>query len=126
METAFNTREGNLRPHLPHGNHLSKPHEEPPMTARKKDLLSYSDFSRLMPETKGSPGRDSPGDSNDDRVTEILVGMDYGEESEDDLRDPLEGEVADDLLETEKIGGETRDLLDEDERVVDSDTPEAP
>lgn len=97
----------------------------PKKSKKKQDNLSYGEFSRLIPQGNPSPNLDSPGDSAEDKLTEMLVGMDYGEESEEDLRDPLEDEEEDDPLHPEKIG-ESIERLREDARVIDSTPPDFP
>jgi hypothetical protein len=78
-----------------------------------------------MPQNNLGPDRDSLGDSDEDSALETLVGMDYDEESEEDLRDPDEDEMADDLPDEEKIKGEDVEELDDDERVISSKRPGA-
>ena len=89
----------------------------------KQDNLSYSEFSRLIPQGNPDPSRDSPGDSGEDRLAEVLVGMDYDEESEQDLRDPLDDSIDEgDPTNFEKVGESVVDLDDE-TRVVASQLP---
>ena len=46
----------------------------------KRDAISYQMFNRLVPNGKiPMPVEDSPGDSGEDEVTEMAVGMDYPE-----------------------------------------------
>lgn len=97
----------------------------PRKSRRKQDNLSYGEFSRLIPQANPNPEQDSPGDSAEDKLTEILVGMDYGEESEEDLRDPAEDEEEEDPLHPEKIG-ESFENLEEDARVIASTPPDFP
>lgn len=87
---------------------------------RKQDSLSYAEFSRLIPQGNPSPEQDSLGDSDEYKLVETLVGMDYGEESEEDLRDPFENEEEADTFSHEKIG-ESNEELDEGARVISSE-----
>lgn len=90
----------------------------------KQDNLSYSEFSRLIPQGNPNPARDSPGDSGHDQLTEMLVGMDYDEESEEDLRDPLEDSFDEgDPTHFEKVG-ESLVVLADDTRVIASNAPD--
>lgn len=94
---------------------------------KKQDSLSYGEFSRLLPRANPNPTQDSPGDSGEDELRETLLGMDYGEESMEDLRDPLEEEDDEeaDALHPEKIGESIDpDLLDDNSRVIASNRPD--
>lgn len=94
---------------------------------KKQDSLSYGEFSRLMPQVIPNPTQDSPGDSAEDELRETLLGMDYGEESMEDLRDPLEedDDAEADTLHPEKIGESIElDLLDDNSRVISSNRPD--
>lgn len=93
---------------------------------KKQDSLSYGEFSRLLPKYNQNPTQDSPGDSAEDELRETLLGMDYGEESMEDLRDPLEEEDDEeaDSMHPEKISEETTELLDDASRVISSSRPD--
>ena len=70
-------------------------------TPKKEDLISYRKFNKLKNQETPLPSEDSPGDSADDEMDEMLLGMDYDEESLEDLNDIDEEVLADHPAELE-------------------------
>ena len=61
------------------------------MKRQKKDILSHRDFNHLNRNNNPLPESDSPASGSENQLAEYLLGMEYGEESLEEMND--EGEI---------------------------------
>jgi hypothetical protein len=65
------------------------------MNKIKKDLLSHRDLNFLIKNQNPIPEKDSPASSSENQQLEYLLGMEYAEESLEEMKDSGELILAD-------------------------------
>lgn len=65
------------------------------MKKRKKDTLNHWDFNHLNRNNIPLPENDSPGSNSENELFEYLLGLEYGEETLEEMHDTGEIILAD-------------------------------
>jgi hypothetical protein len=81
------------------------------MKKKKKDTLNHWDFNFLNRNSSPLPENDSPGSSSENTLIEFLLGMQYGEETLEEMQDDQEMIPADYPAELERESEKNENII---------------